>query len=324
MDVIYADPYGRERGYLRYAEGDFTIGESNSFELRIPGGLPVAEGWYLMIEGTELGGRVDGLDVDTTADYVTAVGRTWHGLLESCLVKPPAGQTHLVESGDCNEVIGRLLDRLGLGERMVADARRSGIAVSGWRFSREGERMGAYAQLRAMLRSVGAKLSVRYDAALRKAVLSAVEAGRYVDGGMDGDRTGVVISTRRPVNHLHCMGEGEGAERVTLDLYADADGRVSRRQTLFGYAHREEAYDNPGATLDELEEYGTRHLAEAQAPLRSCSLAEPDPYGRYDVDDIVGGTSTAHGVSVVARVAAKIATVDGESITYETRTETEV
>ena len=45
---------------------------------------------------------------------------------------------------------------------------------------------------------------------------------------------------------------------------------------------------------------------------------------RYEVDDIVGGVSTRHGVSVVTTVAAKVATVSGDEITYETKTAMEV
>ena len=46
--------------------------------------------------------------------------------------------------------------------------------------------------------------------------------------------------------------------------------------------------------------------------------------GRYDIDDIVGGTSVEHGESVVTYVAQKIATVTSRGITYETKTAMEV
>ncbi len=321
--VIYADAQLRELGFLAYAEGDFSIGVYNSFSLKVPDGLGIAEGSYLMIDGTEYGGRVDGLDIDTEADYVTAVGRTWHGLLESSLVKPPAGQSHLVESGDCNAVIGRLVERLGLSYCMAAEAAESGLAVSGWRFTREGERMGGYSQIRAMLASVGGKLRIRYDGARRRAVLSAVPRGDYVDEGIDGDLVPFEISTRRPVNHLHCMGAGEGAARAVLDLYADRRGNVSRTQTLFGPYHNEEAYDNPSADMAELEEYGAQRLRDYQADLEKCGLKNAAD-GRYEIDDLVGGVSTRHGVSVVTTVAAKVASVSGDEITYETKTAMEV
>lgn len=324
MDVIYADAQLRELGFLPFAEGDFTVGLYNTFSLKVPPDLSIAEGSYLMLDGTEYGGRVDGLDIETDADYVTAVGRTWHGLLGTALVKPSAGESHLVESGECNAVVGRLVERLGLSYCMAASDADSGFSVSGWRFTREGESMDGYSQIRSMLRSVGAKLRIRYDGARRRAVLSAVPVGDYRDSGIDGDLVPFRISTRRPVNHLHCMGVGEGAARVVLDLYADRNGAVSRHQTLTGPYHCEEAYDNPAAELAELEEYGARRLAEYQADLRKCSIKGQDD-GSYEIDDIVGGTSTRHGVSVETRVAVKVAAIDEDgNMTYETQTEMEV
>lgn len=262
LGVIYADPYGREMGFVDYCAGDFTIGTSNSFKLQVPANLGIARDWYLMIDNEEYGGIVEGLDVVTTEGHVTAVGLTWHGLLEAALVKPPPGQSHRTATGECNAVLGQIVDLLGLGYCMAAD-----------------------------------------------------EA--------DGDRAAFSISTRRPVNHLHCMGSGEGADRLTLDLYADASGRISRTQTLTGRAHREEAYDNPSADLAELEEYGTQRLAGYQAAREKCTLPREDA-GQYDIDDIVGATSTRHGVSVITSVAQKVATVSGSKITYETKTEMEV
>lgn len=323
LGVIYADPYGREMGFVDYCAGDFTIGTSNSFRLQVPADLGIARDWYLMIDGEEYGGIVEGLDVVTTDGHVTAVGLTWHGLLEKALVKPPLGQSHRTATGECNAVLGQLVDLLGLGYCMVADGADSGFSVSGWRYTREAEAMGGYSQARAMLRSVGAKLRIRYDSALRKAVLSAVPRADYTEDGIDGDRAAFSISTRRPVNHLHCMGLGEGADRLTLDLYADAEGRVSRTQTLTGRAHREEAYDNPSADLAELEEYGTQRLAGYQTAREKCTLPREDA-GQYDIDDLVGATSTRHGVSVITSVAQKVATVSGSKITYETKTEMEV
>ena len=64
---------------------------------------------------------VDGVEIDTSADYVTVSGRTWHGLLASRLVVPDAGQLHYTVSGDLNAVLGELVQRLGLWERMAAE-----------------------------------------------------------------------------------------------------------------------------------------------------------------------------------------------------------
>ena len=323
VDVIWADRFGREKGYVGKVAGDFTIGTENTFALKVESSAGISQDCYLMIDGTEYGGIVDGVEIDTSADYVTVSGRTWHGLLASRLVVPDAGQLHYTVSGDLNAVLGELAQRLGLWERMAADESASGISVSNWKFSRASSDMDAYAGIRAMLRSAGAKLRIRYDSALRKAVLSAVPRGDYTSDGLDGERVDFILRRTRPVNHLHCLGTGEGLERVVVDLYADRAGNVSKTQTITGMALREEVFESSSAEAAELAEAGIKRLREMQEDMSECGLKGADD-GRYDIDDIVGGTSVEHGESVVTYVAQKIATVTSRGITYETKTAMEV
>lgn len=323
LDLIWADEYGRERGFVPKASGDFTIGRLNSFSLKVPKGLGIAQDCLVMIDGTEYGGYVDGVEEDTSADFVTVSGPTWHGLLASGLIVPDPGQTHYTASGDCNAVLQSVIERLGLGERMEASASPSGFEVSGWRFSRISTEMDAYTGVRAMLRSAGAKLGIRYSSERRKAVLSAVPRGDYTSDGLDGDRARFVVKRTRPVNHLHCLGAGEGAGRIAIDLYADAGGNVSKRQAIFGMRHREEAFENSASSAEDLEAEGAKYLKELQAAMFTCGFAGADD-GRYDIDDIVGGTTADGSVSVVTAIAEKVATVSSRGITYETKTELEV
>lgn len=323
VDVIYADEYLHEKGYLLYCEGDYTIGEQNSFELRIPPDLGIDQGSYLMIEGSEFGGLVDGIEIDTTEDFIIASGRTWHGLLASEVVKPNPGQSHLILSGDLNEVIGSVIERQKLGYCMTAASTKSGYAVSGYRVSRLASEMDAYSVIRSLCRSVGAKLKLSYDGALRKAVASAVARCEYVDDGIDGDQRDFVIKRTRPCNHLHCLGSGQGAARITLDLYANDQGVISKTQTLFGPKHKEQVYESPNSDAADLEEQGRKKLADLQSARFECSLVGVDD-GRYDIDDIVGAKSTKHKVEVVTTVAKKIARINGDDISYETKTALEV
>lgn len=320
-DVIVADRNMVERGYLPWVEGDIDIGESNTFELRVPPGS-LSVGWYVMLEGTDMGGVVDGIESDTGNDYISATGRTWTGILEGNLVKPDPGQTHLVASGDANDVLSMLVSRLGLVSCMAASREPSGLDVTGWRFTRISARMGAYTQIRDMLRSVGAKLIVSYDGASRRAVLSAVPRREVSDDGPDGDRMRVAVGTRRRVNHLHCMGTGEGGERTTLDLFVDERGRISRTQTIFGAAHIEEAYELSASDADGLEEDGTEHLLELQADSAWASVGDVGATD-YDIGDMVTVTAPAAGIRVRAEVVGKVASLADGEVTVEIKTETE-
>lgn len=323
VDLIWADAYGREVGFVGRAVGDFVIGTPNTFSLTVPASLGIAEGCYVMIDGTEFGGQVDGVEFDTDGPTVTISGPTWHGLLGYQLIVPDAGQEYYAATGDCNAVMGQILQRVGLTDRMAAEAAPSGFSVSSYRFSRVSTEMDAYTGICAMLASVGAKLRIRYDSAMRKAVLSAVERADYTDDGLDGDITPFHIRKTRPVNHLHCLGIGEGTARVRLDLYADEQGRVSKTQSIFGMAHRGETYENSASSAEDLEAQGAKRLADLQRDKASCGLKGADD-GRYDIGDIVGGTSTGLGMVLVTTVAQKTATVTGRSIRYETKTALEV
>ena len=323
VGVIHADAYGRELGYLEWCEGDFTVGRVNTFELRIPPAGGVRAGDYLMVEDTEFGGVVDGIEVDTTQDYVTASGRTWHGLLETTVVVPDPGSERLRLTGELNEVLGELIERQGLGLCMAASGEDSGMRLDGYGVTRVSTKMDAYAVICSALASVGAKLRVRYDGGRRRAVLSAVPRASYISDGLDGNRGDFRVRTTRPYNHLHCMGAGEGAGRAVVDVYADADGNVSTAQTLFGADHKGKTWENTNLEADELLAEGMGELRDMQDELCTCAVIS-DGTARYDIGDIVGGVSVEHGVAVTTAIASIIATIGADGLTCETKTETEV
>lgn len=324
VDVIHADEYGREIGYLGFASGDFDIGIHNSFELTAPPNEGIDQDHRIAIEDSEYGGVVDDVEIDTTQKYITIFGRTWHGVLESNPVVPDKGQSHLVLSGECNEVLQQLIDRLDLGFCMEADTTDSGFIIPSYTVPRIAKYMNGYAVARNALLTAGAKLKIRYDGERRRAVLSAVKRMDYTENGIDGDQTDFIIKKSRVVNHLHCMGTGQGVDRVTVDLYANAKGEISLVQTLFGVQHNGDIYESPNSDLDDLIEQGTKHLKDLQADLFTCSLIN-DSDEKYDIDDIVGGTSTLHNVSVITTIAQKIASIgEDDKPTYQTKTATEV
>lgn len=319
-DLIYANDNGKEIGIIPYVEGDFTIGASNSFQLNVPPDLGLAQNYRIMIEGMEFGGVIDGIGVDTTQDYITITGRTWQGILESNIIRPNAGADYYVVSGDLNIVIDTIIDRLSLGWCMVAESDASGYTVSNYQFARY---VNAYEGLRAMCRSVDCKLMITYDPSQRKVVLSAAKRGHYIDNGVDGDSVDFVIQNTRPVNHLIGLGKGELKDRAVVDVYTDAAGKLSTTQKLFGAAHKADTYESTSDEADKLLENTRKKILELQEDLNTCKLQNVDG-AKYDIDDIVGGTSIKHNVSVTTTIAQKIATIRNNQIVIETRTETEI
>lgn len=322
-DLIYTDAYGRELGIAKFYEGDFTIGRHNDFELKIPKSIGITQNCYLMIDETEYGGVVDGVERATFRKHDIASGRTWHGILESSILMPDSGQRYVVVSGELNGIAKNLISRQGLDFCFAADSADSGFRVTNYIcLDFEGNRYADfYSALRRMAKSVGAKLKIRYDGALRKAVLSFVPIGDYVDDGLDGDRAEFVISTTRPYNEAIALGPGEYENRMVLRVFADADGNVGDKQTIFGVGRKAKVYDNPNAEDREaLHQYAIDWLKDLQKDLKSCSITGAVE-SKYDIDDIVGAISIEDGERVITTIAEKVAAKKkGKNLRFTTKT----
>ena len=90
MELIYADHDMNEIGILKNPEFDLAFGESeNDFECKISlTDHCCKEGYYIYAEGTEYGGIVDAIEIDSESDIVIYTGRSWHGILASKVIEP--------------------------------------------------------------------------------------------------------------------------------------------------------------------------------------------------------------------------------------------
>lgn len=317
MELILLDERLRAYAVSRDFDLDMAIGEDeNDFQLTCGDAEPVPRG-YVLIDGTEYGGVIDRcvLKVEGRASTATYSGRTWHGILDSKVIEPDPGQSHLAVSGDANAVLASLVTRLGLGELFAARAEKSGIGVS-YTFERY---TSGYLGIRKMLLSSGAKLRAAFDGS--RVVLGAERCGDYRDE-VDSDLLDfTVTSEHSAVNHLIGLGGGEGAARAVCHWYADGKGAVSQSQTLFGLEERTAVYDYNNASDEELRVETRKKLEELQGQ-GSVSV---DVRGglEMDVGDTVSGRDNSTGTEVAARIVKKIASADGGGITvdYEVGTE---
>ena len=117
MDLIYTDARHIDQGVLSAYTLDLSFGEDqneNDFELTVGNNDAVLEdGAVIYFEGTEYGGIVDGLKTNSESETRTYIGRTWHGLLNNKVIQPDPGESHLVVSGDANDVLSALIPRFG-------------------------------------------------------------------------------------------------------------------------------------------------------------------------------------------------------------------
>ena len=305
--LIYTDPDRVDAGATRSFDLDLAFGsDENDFALTM--GPPALSGGELVyVDGTEYGGIVDGRVSSSGTRLVSYRGRTFHGILASAVVEPPAGESHWEFSGDANALVASLVDHVGLGWLFRAREGASGIpAAASVRYA------DAYSALAGALGASGARLAMR---CVSGTVECWAEPARLHEAS-SAVSLEVTESHRRP-NHLVCLGTGEGAERLVRHLYADADGSVSASQTLFGADEWTVAYDYPQAGEDELVEAGTKRLRE----LQSSGGVEASVTGRgeWGVGDLLEASDDRIGARVTVPITKKIVRVSAGAMrtTYE-------
>ena len=315
MDLIYANAKREDIGVMRDFSFDLAYGEDeNNFALLTNTQNNVCgEGYILYIEGTEYGGIVDRLQVDTSVKGLTYSGRTWHGVLQNKVLEPDAGEDYLVCNGEANSVLAVLVARMNLGDLFTADTEDSGIEIRNYRMNRY---IGGYDGIRKMLKSAGAKLKISFrNGFVELAAMPIMDYSQNEE--FDSSQIDFVVERNyKPINHVICLGKGELAERQVVHLYADADGNISEVQTFFGLDEITTTYENANAeSLEELRQGGIDVLSDA----KNADTLEIDLHSAnvYDIGDIVGARENETGIFVAKPISKKIVTIKKNKVTIE-------
>lgn len=305
-------------GVLQDFEMDLAFGANeNNFECRVPNSMHCCgAGYYLYIEGTEYGGTVDSIEVDSESKEIAYCGRTWHGILASKIIVPDSGSAYLSVSGDAHSILSTMISRFGLSNLFAVVGSSSGVNISNYQFDRFTD---GYTGIVKMLNSVGLRLQIEYMDG--KVVLSTAKQYNYAtDEEFDPDLINMqLIKKIRTVNHLVCLGSGELENRTVIHLYADENGNVSQTQTQFGLDEYAAVYDYSSVeSAEELLKQGTEQLKSLWQP-DEMVIKLDDSSDSYNIGDIVGATDSVTGISATAMIRKKIVTIqDGLiSISYE-------
>ena len=316
MDLIYTNSKRVDQGVLSAYAFDLSYGAAeNDFEVTIGANEAVVESEsFVYMEGTEYGGRIGGIKASTNGESVTYHGRTWHGIMNSKVIQPDAGENYLIVSGDANEIIASLIPRLGLSGLFVAADNPSGVNISNYKFHRYCK---GYDGIADMLADNGGKLKIAWQN--RSVMLSAEPIVDYTDAPVDSDIATLTVEQHRDkVNHLICLGKGDLAEREVIHLYVDQFGRIGDVQYFTGLDEICDTYDNSNS--DDLRSDGIAKLRE----LRNNDKAEialPETEGlSYDIGDIVGASEIKSGISVAAVVTQKIVKIKNGVVSTEYKT----
>ena len=302
--LIYTDKHGRDVGAITDYSLDLAFGcGENDFELICAERLQ--PGQLIYFDNTEYGGVIDGVQIETNPGTTTYIGRTWHGILDSKVVKPPQGEAYYFLRGDVHAAMRTLLKDVSLNNVFSVPVEPLGVAID-YRAVRYDT---AYSVLVKALKEVNLALVITK---LNGSCTITAKPARHLSNLIDSDLVDFKIKrVDRPVNHLVCLGQGNLAKRKVIDLYADEKGVISDKQTFFGFDEVAAKYDYSNCEDDELEKEGRKKLKE----LQSLSGVDIDFYGKSNdlcVGDLIYARDTDTGTTVQAYIKKKIVKgVDG-------------
>lgn len=323
--LTFTDPARRDVGLIRPSDGDFAWGTTeNDFSIDVYGDVMPEVGSLLYLEGSDVGGIVTGYESRTDLGTFSVVGDCWTGVLDRHVLRPPAGQEHLTLSGDVRDCAAALVSRLGMGSLFVVGPRLTGVSVnhtfrrsSGSSSQQDsGRYMGGWAAMWQLLSEHGCKAAFSWSGSSRRVRIDVTRRRDWTDAeSQSAGLADVGVTTRLPTNHLICLGKGEGAAREVLDLYCDAKGRVSTRQTYSGLDEIAEVYDDSSHEGDELRSAGERKLRELWGEAQEVTVQAGSSV-TFDLGDLVGGTDVRSGVSASAIISKKVASFKAGSLSY--------
>ena len=321
--LILADQNLRDVKPVMDAGIDFAVGsDENDYEIKIRRDRwdeCYAYGNIFYIKNTEFGGIIGRKKANTAEDTISLYGRTWRGMLDKKIIRPPSGQDYRKVSGELNTVLNTLVTEQ-FGDYFVVSQNDTGVSVTNYQFDRYCTLLAGIVK---MLKSVGYKLHIEYIQQERGqpgyVELSAVPIVDYserLELSQDSRLNFVFDETKNGVNHLICLGKGELQERQVVDLYVGKSGSIGKTQYYTGIQEVAETYEDTSSESDELEEKGREKLQEL---MNSTSFSmDVESLGmEVEIGDIIGGRDYVTGMYAAKPIAKKIYKVSGGTASLE-------
>ena len=304
MDIVRADSNRTELGFLNKIKIDIDVGVDNDFEIQTAiANNCLNVGDYFYIEGSEYGGVVRDITVDTTNNLIKYMGTTFRGLLEERIIEPLSGQAYRTVSGNSASIISQLLAECDLDYIFVADSSAS-VSITSFQFDRY---CTVLEGLNKMLKSVDHRLSISYqEGVCYLGAVAIVDHSDSMEFSEDGNVT-FVITKKTPPTHMLCLGGGELEVRTVVNLYLQADGSIGTTEHYTGKDKITYLYDF--VSSDDLEADGREQYAELLEPEEMEMNIEDIDVELYD---IVGGREYITDTYLSREVTQKIIVIEND------------
>lgn len=323
MGIIIANSLGQEiRFWDIESELDLEVGGDNDFEFKIPLELwdevGLDYGYRIFIPNTEYGGIIQDIESNTKTGKVVIRGEIWRGMLSKKIIMPI--NDSFVVRGELNTILNQLVSPCLEGLFFVS-SENTQVMI-------EELELTAFATLlegiEAILSSVKYKLSIRYiQGNPGKVELKAVPIENYsetIEYSQDSKINFVSRDYRRGINHLICVSEKEGTDRIIIHLYVQEDGTIGSKPFYTGVNEREAVYTCSTTEESKILEDGEKKLRELMN-YKSFEISIDDV--DLEIGDIVGGRDRYTGILVQKPIVRKILKIkEGtEEIEYQLKGE---
>lgn len=320
--LILADQNLKDIALVMDAEIDIAIGEENDYEIKILRDEWRSEytfGNVFYVKDTEYGGIIGEVDTSTAEDTISLLGRTWRGMLDKKIIRPPTGQDYKRVSGELNAVLGELITEQ-FDDYFVVSQDDTGVSLTNYQFDRYCTLLSG---INKMLKSVGYRLKIRYvqqergqPGYVELSAVPIVDYSEQIELSQDSQLNFTFKNCRNGVNHLICLGKGELQERQVIDLYVQADGGIGSEPYYTGIQEIAATYEDTSSETDELEEKGREKLQEL---MNSTSFSMDVETLNMDVEigDIIGGRDYLTGLYAKKPIAKKIYKVEDGKASLE-------
>ena len=313
MDLIYTEPYDplmsiKELGYIRNCSIDVDLGTvasgaDNEFEIKL--GLyenNIKKGALIYDEsGSEIGGIVYGVKVDTSNQTLTLKCKTWRGMLKDHIVKPPKNEDYFVFDGDANEVLEMMINNSYDGFIQAAKS-ASNIHITGRIRYKD-----ILTTLDDVLSDVGGRIKITFDG--ERAICEVVPAKDVSDKICLDNDYGIPINAEDSYgyNHIIALGKGELKERQLCELWVKEDGSITDNANdniPCGLKLRTYIYDYSSVeSLEELRKAANKKLREIGA-IKKLEISQIEL--NLEIGDIVGAAERVTGINMKKQVTRKI------------------
>ena len=266
MDLVYANKNLVDQGVLQDYSFDMEYGKgsTNDFQCKVQNYNHVCDqDFILYIENTEYGGIIDRIESDVKTGEVTYSGRTWHGLLNSFVIEPPVGAIYRIFNGNAEDVLQEIINLTGVASMFEVSHELTEMEIKNATCRYE----KAYDLIIRIMSENQCKIKCYWKNG--KIHIWAYGLDNYaIRDEFDNTQVPFKVGiTYNEVNHMICLGQGEGRNRAVIHLFYDDYGNLKpytrvlnpvrdsdyildkSQQVLTGREEKTEIFDEPNADI---------------------------------------------------------------------------